>query len=331
MNNATRTGLIISVMLMSPSIGAVEIDAYDQAISDYNAEGEEQYQSWILNVEEAEKNNQPQDTIPIPDGPYLGQKPPGSAPEPFAPGIVTTTGWEYGAVFAPDMKEFYFLRNNAETDKHELVVFQNKNNHWQQTGVSPRQGQPIIAPDGKTMHLGRRYKERTEAGWSDRKSLGAPFEDILIMRLSASSKGTYFFDQVVEDGEGGYKSEPIQSSQLVDGKYNDPKPLGKEINSGEQNSHPFIAPDESYIIWDSQRDEGFGDSDIYISFKRQDGSWGKAINMGDKINTDAWEAAASVTPDGKYLFFNRNMGSGEYENVDIFWVDAQIIESLRPD
>jgi hypothetical protein len=51
--------------------------------------------------------------------------------------------------------------------------------------------------------------------------------------------------------------------------------------------------------------------------------------MGDKINTDAWDAAASVTPDGKYLFFNRNVGSDEYDNVDIFWVDAQIIQDLR--
>ncbi|NJB69927.1 hypothetical protein GGR42_000389 [Saonia flava] len=52
--------------------------------------------------------------------------------------------------------------------------------------------------------------------------------------------------------------------------------------------------------------------------------------MGNNINTEAREAAASVTPDGKYLFFNRNMGTDNYENVDIFWVDAQVIENLRP-
>ncbi len=52
--------------------------------------------------------------------------------------------------------------------------------------------------------------------------------------------------------------------------------------------------------------------------------------MGDKINTDAVEGGPIVTPDGKYLFFGRNMGSDKYENVDIFWVDAQIIETLRP-
>ena len=83
-------------------------------------------------------------------------------------------------------------------------------------------------------------------------------------------------------------------------------------------------------MWDSEREGGFGKADSYISFRQQDGSWGAAINLGNKINTDAWDAGASVTPDGKYLFFNRNMGSDNYENVDIFWVDAQIIETLRP-
>jgi len=88
----------------------------------------------------------------------------------------------------------------------------------------------------------------------------------------------------------------------------------------------FIAPDESYLIWDSEREDGYGDSDLYISFKQEDSSWGEAINLGDKINTGAWESNGYVTPNGKYLFFNRGVGPG---NVDIFWVDAGIIETLR--
>jgi Tol biopolymer transport system component len=115
----------------------------------------------------------------------------------------------------------------------------------------------------------------------------------------------------------------------VNGEHEEPQLLGKSINSGK-SFHPFIAPDESYLIFDSKREDGYGDSDIYISYRQPDGSWGEAINLGSGINTDAWEASASVTPDGKYLFFNRNMGSDSYENVDIFWVDAQFIETLRP-
>lgn len=255
---------------------------------------------------------------------YLGQKPPGLTPRPFAPGIVTTEGWEVSGVFTPDLKEFYFIRE-GEDQEQEFVVIQHKNNQWQESVISPRVGTPFISPDGKTMHLGKRYKERTESGdWSEVKSLGFPFKDMPIMRLTASSKGTYFFDEFKSDFTGD-----IRYSRLVDGKYEEPKLLSKKINSGK-SFHPFIAPDESYLIFDGKREGGYGDSDIYISFKQQDGSWGEVINLGDKINTETWEAVASVTPDGKYLFFNRNMGSKDYENVDIFWVSAQIIEELRP-
>ena len=269
-----------------------------------------------------------QDEFPVLEGPYLGQKPPGPIPEAFAPGIVTTEHYEYSGVFTPDMKEFYFIRGDEENKKQEFVVFKNKNNRWHESVISPRVGQPFIAPDGKTMHLGRRYMERTETGWSERKSLGSPFEDIRIMRLTASSNGTYYFDTYVEDEE----DFPIRYSRLIDGEYEEPKILSEEINTGTQLNHPFIAPDESYLIWDAKRDGGYGDSDLYISYRQQDGSWGEAINLGDKINSAAWDAAAHVTPDGKYLFFQRLISSGSDDtlpNVDIYWVDAQFIEKLR--
>jgi hypothetical protein len=185
-------------------------------------------------------------------------------------------------------------------------------------------GQPFISPDGKTMHLGRRYKKRSGDGWSEIKPLGAPFDDMPIMRLTASEAGTYFLDEPGTDGDG-----ILRYSRLIDGQHETPRPLPKEINTGTWNAHPFVAPDESYLIWDGRRDGGYGDSDLYVSFRQPDGSWGAAINLGETINTAAWEAAASVTPDGKYLFFNRNVGSENYENVDIFWVDARVIEELR--
>lgn len=260
------------------------------------------------------------------NGPYLGQTPPGDTPKPFAPGVVVTGGWEYGLTFMPDLKEAYFLRNNAETDEHELIRLWQEEGTWYKEVMAPRLGQPVISPDGKTMHLGRRFRERTEDGWSDVKMLEPPFDASLIMRMSSSKSGTLYFDTYEEDND----SFPIRYSRLVDGEREAPKALGPEINTGTYMAHPFIAPDESYLIFDVKRDGGFGDSDIYISYRQKDGSWGDAINLGDKINTPRWEAAAGVTPDGKYLFFNRNVGSEDYANVDIFWVDAGFIEELRP-
>lgn len=270
--------------------------------------------------------NQPQGDVPEIKEPYLGQKPPGTTPEVFAPGIVSTEHYEYGGVFTPDLKEFYLIKNGGKYEQSSFVVFQYNDNQWRESVVSPRAGQPFVSPDGKTMHLGRRYMERTGTGWSEVKELEAPFNDIPIMRLTASANGAYFFDTFDREK----LDFPIRYSRQIDGKYEEPKILGKEINTGTYVNHPFIAPDESYLIWDAKREGGYGDSDIYISFRQHDGSWGDAINLGDKVNTSAWEASASVTPDGKYLFFNRNMGSANYENVDVFWVDAKILEELRP-
>ncbi|WP_254514266.1 hypothetical protein [Aquimarina sp. EL_43] len=260
------------------------------------------------------------DTHPPVKDSYLGQKPPGLTPEVFAPGIVSTEHRDLSAFFTPDMKEFYFTRKDVKSKKWSLIVFKFENNRWREFVVGPRVGRPIVAPNGKIMHLGSKYMERTETGWSEVKSLGPMFdrEDWGIMRLSASTKGTYVFDD--------YKNnDVIRMSTIKGGKRQKPKLLGKEINTGKWTAHPFIAPDESYLIWDSEKDNGYGDSDLYISFRQQDGSWGAAINMGDKINTSSWESGGYVTPDGKYFFFNKADSDG-----DIFWVDAQVIENLRP-
>jgi hypothetical protein len=187
-----------------------------------------------------------------------------------------------------------------------------------------RDGEVVLSPDGKRMHMAEGYKDRMGDGWSERKSLGPMFEreDWGIMRLSASAKGTYVFDD--------YKSnDVIRISTLKDGKRQAPIQMGPVVNTGKWTAHPFIAPDESYLIWDSEREGGYGDSDLYISFRQKDGSWGPAINMGNKVNSDKWDAYASVTPDSKYILFNRGIDD-DNDNVDIYWVDAKIIENLRP-
>ena len=272
-----------------------------------------------------------QGDFPILEGPYMGQKPPGMVAEPFAPGIISKDGWEIEGMFAPGMKEFYFTMDggtytgpDATGFRATVVGFRQQNNIWTKYLEFPRDGEIGFSPDGTRMHMAEGYKDRIGDGWSERKSLGALFDrtDWGIMRLSASAKGTYVFDD--------YKSnDVIRISRLKDGKRQAPTKLGPVINTGKYTAHPFIAPDESYLIWDSERQGGYGASDLYISFRQEDGQWGPAINMGDKVNSPQWDAFASVTPDGKYILFNRGIDD-KNDNVDIYWVDARIIETLRP-
>ena len=265
------------------------------------------------------------------ENPYLGQKPPGLIPIPFAPGLVSTDLYEANSAFTPDMKAFYFIRRGEENKNSAFYEYKYNeiNGIWEKSEVaSPWIGRPVISPDGETMHLGDRYLKRTESGWSELQNLEPPTvsnDSMYIMRLSSSANGTYYFDTYKENDA----SFPIRYSRLIDGKHEEPRALPKAINTGTFLSHPFIAPDESYLLFDAVREDGFGDSDIYISFKQKDGTWGNAVNLGDKINTSAWEASASITPDGKYLFFTRNVVSDDFENVDVFWVSVQALENLR--
>lgn len=264
------------------------------------------------------------DQFPVLTGPYMGQTPPGMTAEPFAPGIISKVGWELEGVFAPGMKEFYYTTRGGEEERPTVFGFRQEGEVWKKYLEFRRDGEVVLSPDGKRMHMAEGYKDREGDGWSERKSLGPMFEreDWGIMRLSASAKGTYVFDD--------YKSDDvIRISTVLDGKRQAPEVMGPVVNTGKWTAHPFIAPDESYLIWDSEREGGYGDSDLYISFRHDDGSWGPAVNMGEGVNSPRWDAYASVTPDGKYILFNRGIDE-ENDNVDIYWVSAKIIEKLRP-
>ena len=136
-------------------------------------------------------------------------------------------------------------------------------------------------------------------------------------------------------------------SECINGQFSESKNLGESINTNLKEVDPSIAPDESYIIF-CRREEGRG-WDLYISFKKRDGSWSIAKNMGDQINSNAAEFCPTMSADGKYLFFTstrsnlpsyskipityeekihflRSPGNG---NSDIYWVDAKIIETLK--
>jgi hypothetical protein len=76
------------------------------------------------------------------------------------------------------------------------------------------------------------------------------------------------------------------------GMFRKPVSLGPEVNSEAHEGNPFIAPDGGYLI--------FGRGGLWINFKRNDGSWTKARNMGE-VFTGA--LCPSVSPDEKTIFF----------------------------
>ena len=99
-----------------------------------------------------------------------------------------------------------------------------------------------------------------------------------------------------------------------------------------RKNHDFLlleSPSQIISCWDHPDNIGSGQGDLYITFKREDGTWTEELNMGKEINTQYGENCPQVSPDGKYFFFNRYNPDANKGNI--YWVDVKVIKALKPD
>jgi outer membrane protein OmpA-like peptidoglycan-associated protein len=114
--------------------------------------------------------------------------------------------------------------------------------------------------------------------------------------ISADGK-TMIFQADLEE-EGKYK---IYIKQKILGKWSQPMPI-ESINSDFADGGCFITYDQNSLIFTSNRQGGQGKADLWIS-QRSGEAWGPPSNMGRPINSTGYEGFASLSPDGKTLFF----------------------------
>ena len=81
------------------------------------------------------------------------------------------------------------------------------------------------------------------------------------------------------------------------------RPLLGNSNSSKWESQASISCDGRTLYFASNRDGGYGGTDIWYSRLQSDGSWSDPINMGPVINTDKDEESPFITNDGKTLYF----------------------------
>ena len=268
-------------------------------------------------------------------GPYLGQKPPGSTPEMFAPDIVSSNQFEHGCVtFNPDAREAFWTSSVRLADSGYTTGFiltsRIKDDRWtlpqlpEFCEIALHDDIPVLAPDGKRLYfLSRRgprgmwYVQRDDSAWSEPVYIeGGPNELGPYWQFSMAANGNVYF---------GCEGD-IWLSRFADDAYIKPELLDSAITTPFDEGHPCIAPDESFLIYCPHRyPDSIGGEGIRISFRMSDGGWSKPVKL--ECDGEPLEGICPVlSPDGKYLFFN-NMSTG---TTDIYWVDVgALIDSLR--
>lgn len=259
---------------------------------------------------------------------------------------------EINSVFSPDGKMFFFsidtYKNTSKAGRSYTIMFmREEENVWTKARIAPfalkyMSADMCMTYDGERLFFCSDrpleeneppkkdsdiwYIEKIRNGWSEVRNPGALINsDRNEWYPSVARNGTLYFSS---NRSGGKGSSDIYMSRFRDGAYQKAKNLGEPISTRYNEGDVFISSDESYmIVVSSHRPDSFGSGDLYISFRKQDGTWLELKNMGERINTPALEYCPMVSPDGKYFFFtSRRRG-----NDDIYWVDSGIIDELRPE
>lgn len=274
-------------------------------------------------------------------GLYFGQRPPGATPEVFAPGIVSLDDrFEQFLVYRPDGQGLVFSVTNGDWSAFELRTMDRGKNGWGPDARAAFQGQAggltaALSPDGDEVFITAPWpsyppsdvwRSRREAGrWSEPLKVGPPVSSAGDeWEVAMAANGTLYFSS---DRPGGEGDLDIYRAPRVNGGYVEAENLGPKINSSAGDDLPWIAPDESYLIFASDRPGGLGNRDLYISY-RVGGAWTDPVNLGAPINSPQWDIYPSVSPDGRYLFFTRRESWQPEDDSDIWWVEAGFVERL---
>jgi Tol biopolymer transport system component len=258
------------------------------------------------------------DAPPQPAGPYLGQRA-GDAPALFAPGVISRRYGEMNAAFSPDGMELYFTLKDAADRASTILVTRRVDGRWQPPRVASFSGRyddvdPMFSPDGTRLYFSSyRPRQPGAAPASDAdiwyvERRGGAFGEAVHVGAPVSTAHDDFYPSLTRDGtlyysvwDGQRRTGDIFRARLVNGAYQ-VESLGAPINTESTEYDPFVAPDESYVIFASTRPGGHGDSDLYVSF-RDGTSWSAPANLGAAINSSAREYCPAISPDGEYFFF----------------------------
>jgi len=265
----------------------------------------------------------------IPEGPYLGQTPPGIIPQIFAPGFISNRD-VVGCTFFPGGYEFYFCRFVSNSNR--IMVTKSKDSGWTQPVLAEFNkdffgGPPYISPEG-TLFIWRAVRpfptnwpgvipkpgsreevvywhmRKKEEGWTDPQPFLLPVPDNSRLHgISATLDGTLYTCY----------SNVIVRIPNVDHEYLDPEIVIK----GYPGAYPAVAPDENFLVFTKQGNP----RQLMVIFKKEDDSWTEPFSLEERINMQGMNGYPYISYDGKYLFFT--------VNHQIYWASTDALNNLR--
>lgn len=252
-------------------------------------------------------------------------------PAVFGKGSVSSKDFEFNASFTPDGKTVFFTKALHPNWRRLSIVYSTfDGGGWSKPKLASFSGQyrdadPVVAADGnKIFFISDRpspvekkptdyhfwYVEKTSKGWSEAKHLDGDFYQTTPNPVypSISQSGNIYYSY--SDG----KDSEIYVIKPQNGRYGLPEKLSFN-SSSFIDLDPVVAPDESFIIFNSSAArKGMGAGDLWVSFN-ENGKWTEPINLGNTINSAAGDGQPGLSQDGKKLYFTSIRSDNNDDNL----------------
>ncbi len=263
---------------------------------------------------------------------YLGQDLPGDTPVIFAPDYISGKGRLHCfPSFSIDNKEMYWM-----IIPPKIMAMREIDGIWTSpefpsfSSLGSRNQAPFVAHDNTIYFASNREggyggldiwcTTKIDSGYTTPINIGDKINTGNSESTPTLSENkTMFYTSSVQ---GKLYNFGIYYSVFEDGEYKNPIVLPEPINIMDStilDYTPFIASDESYLLFCSNRQNPEKElCHIYISYKNEIGEWGEPVDLSLKMGFTRSSKFPYITPDKKFLFFS--CGN------DIYWLDSKIID-----
>ena len=218
---------------------------------------------------------------------------------------------------------------------------------------------PLISPDGKTLFFSRSnhpgnvggkdddediwYSEldETTGEWKEARNIGPVL----------NNKGPNYISSVTPDGNSillllgneylpnGKMKAGLSISRKTDSGWSQPEPVSVEnLYNYSEKANFYMANNRKTLLMSIEREDSYGDRDLYASFLKPDDTWSEPVNLGSSVNTASEESAPFLAADDETLYFSSD-GFAGFGGTDIFvsrrlddsWKNWSEPENLGPD